>query len=127
MQLGKSELKLMKHLPQVMRWPLTRPFMRWMYRRQIGAVTHLGIISGLFFDDAGCMPAGSYLLRFWLELARRNLYIHPLGNLVNNPQAKTRLDALTGIRDAWLVFRIGHTDEPPRGYRRAVSEVLLND
>jgi hypothetical protein len=127
MLVGATELKLIKHLPQIMRWRLTRPFMRWLYRRQLGAVSHLGIISGLFFDDVGCMHAGAYLLRFWLELARHDLYIHPFGNLVTNAQAKNRLDKLTGIGDAWLVFRIGHTNEPPRSHRRSVHEVLLRD
>ncbi len=113
MGLSATELKLMKHFPQVMKWKLTRPLMHRMYRRQLGKVAHLGVINGLFFDDVGCMDAGIYLLRFWLELARRDLYIHPLGSLVTNHQAKARVDELTGLKDVWLIFRIGYTSEPP--------------
>jgi hypothetical protein len=127
MGLSANELKLMKYLPQVMRWRLTRGYMRRLYRRQLGLVSHLGVISGVFFDDDGAMRAGVYLLRFWLELARHDLYIHPFGNLVTNEQARARVHELTGIDNVWLVFRIGHTHEPPRPYRRPVREVLLND
>ena len=127
MRLSATELKLMKYLPQTMRWPLTRGYLQRMYRRQLGLVSHLGIISGSFFDDDGAMRAGVYLLRFWLELARQNLHIHPFGNLVTNLQAQARVRELTGIDNIWLVFRIGYTDEPPRPYRRSVHEVLLDD
>jgi hypothetical protein len=65
-------------------------------------------------------------MRFWLELARRALYIHPFGNLVTNPQAKSRVRALSGIDDIWLVFRIGYTDEPPRSFRRSADKVLIH-
>ena len=63
------ELKLMKYFPQVMRWPITRGFMRRKYRRQIGPVSHVGIISGEFFDDAAAVRAGGFLC-FWLELGK---------------------------------------------------------
>ena len=66
-------------------------------------------------------------MRFWLELARENLYIHPFGNLVTNLQARARVGELTQIDDIWLVFRIGYTNEPPRSLRRSANEVLLHD
>jgi hypothetical protein len=121
------QLKLMRVLPQVMRWPLTRDFIRWVYRKQLGKVSHIGVISGSFFDDAAAVRAGAYLMRFWLELARQKLFIHPFGNLVTNPQAKARIHELTGIDDIWLVFRIGYTDAPPQSYRRSLNDVLIHD
>ena len=121
------QLKLMRELPQIMRWPLTCDFIRWAYRKQLGKVSHIGVISGSFFDDAAAVRAGAYLMRFWLELARQKLFIHPFGNLVTNPQAKARIHELTGINDVWLVFRIGHTDAPPQSYRRSLNDVLIND
>jgi hypothetical protein len=66
-------------------------------------------------------------MRFWLELVRQKLFIHPFGNLVTNPQAKTRIHELTGIDDVWLVFRIGYTDAPPQSYRRSLNDVLIHD
>ena len=116
MRLGADELKLMKRLPQIMRWRLTRPFIRRLYRRQLGAVSHIGIISGLFFDDVGCMQAGVYLLRFWLELARHDLYIHPFGNLVTNRAGQSPAGQLHGHRRS--VAGVSH-----RPHQRAAGAV----
>ena len=121
------QLKLTRSLPQVMRWPLVRSLVGRAYRAQIGRVTHLGIIAGPFFDDAASVHAGASLLRFWLELARAHIYIHPFGNLVTNAEAAARVRELTGIDNIWLVFRIGHTAAPPRSYRRSLEQVLIHD
>jgi len=121
------QLKLMRSLPQVMHWPLTRGVTWRDYRGQIGDVTHLGVIAGPFFNDAASVRAGAFLMRFWLELAREQIYIHPFGNLVTNAAAAARVRELTGIGDSWLVFRIGHTDVPPQSYRRSLEQVLIHD
>jgi hypothetical protein len=85
------------------------------------------VIGGAFFNDAAAVSAGAFLMQFWLELSRRKLFIHPFGNLVTNSQAKARLRELTSIDDAWLVFRIGYTDEPPQSLRRPLNQVLIYD
>jgi hypothetical protein len=64
-------------------------------------------------------------MRFWLEAASRNLYIHPYGNLVTNPRAAEWCRAETGVEGIWLVFKIGHSEEPPASYRRTPEEVLV--
>jgi hypothetical protein len=121
------QLKLMRALPQIMRWRLTRGVIRRIYRQQLGEVSHIGVIAGPFFTNAAAASAGAFLMRFWLELSRQKLFIHPFGNLVTNSQAKASMRELTGIDDAWLVFRIGYTDAPPQSVRRPLSEVLFDD
>ncbi len=121
------QLRLMRQLPQMMSWPLTRGLTRWIFRQQLGKVSHIGVIGGQFFNDTAAASAGTFLMQFWLELARQKLFIHPLGNLITNPKAKARLCELTSIDDPWLIFRIGHTDEPPQSFRRPLSEVLIYD
>ncbi|HTC89567.1 MAG TPA: hypothetical protein VK686_14770 [Bryobacteraceae bacterium] len=127
MRVPSMELRLMKQLPQVMSWPITRGVIRRIYRRQLGKVSHVGLLGGPFFDDAAAVRAGTFLMRFWLELARQKLYLHPFGNLVTNSQAKARIQALTGLEDVWLVFRVGYTDQPPQSFRRPFNKVLMND
>jgi hypothetical protein len=126
MRVPAAELKLMRDLPQIMRWPLTRGIARRRYRGQLGKVSSIGVIAGPFFSDAASVDAGAYLMRFWLELARHSLFIHPFGNLVTNPEAKVRIRELTGIDDIWLVFRIGYTNAPPQSFRRPLHEVLID-
>jgi hypothetical protein len=127
MKIPPAQLRLMKWLPQVMRWPLTRGLIRWMYRRQLGKVSHIGLIAGPFFDNHSALSAGKFLLQFWLELSRRKLFIHPFGNLVTNSQAAARIRDLTSIEHIWLVFRVGYTDEASLSFRRSLNEVLIHD
>lgn len=127
MRILPMQLRLMRSLPQIMRWPLTRGLIKRIYRRQLGEISHLGVISGPFFDDVAAIDAGAFLMRFWLELSRCRLFIHPFGNLVTNPEAKARVRQMTRIDDVWLVFRVGYTDEPPQSFRRPLNEVLIHD
>ena len=126
MRVPSMELRLMRRLPQIMRWPILRNIMARVYRIQLGRFDHIGLIAGNFFDNNAAVKAGAFLMRFWLQLARENLFIHPFGNLVTNLESRARVEAITGIKNVWLVFRIGHTDAPPRSLRRSVEEVLLN-
>jgi nitroreductase len=121
------ELRMMRRFPAVMQWRLTRGLMWRRYRRQLGAFTHIGVLGGKFFEQGAAVGAGQFLLRFWLELARRDLYVHPMGNLVTNPESQAWFRSATGISDAWLIFRIGHTQPPPRSYRLNLEEVLVHD
>lgn len=126
MRIRPIQLRLMKWLPQIMSWPLTRGLIRWTYRRQLGTVSHLGLISGPFFEDGVSVRAGAFLMQFWLELARQKLFIHPFGNLVTNLQSKNRVRELTSIENVWLVFRVGYTVDPPQSLRLPLPQVLID-
>jgi len=79
MRVPPIQLRLMRRLPEIMRWPLTRSIIQWIYRKQLGEVSHLGVIGGDFFNDSAAIHAGVFLMRFWLELSRQKLFIHPFG------------------------------------------------
>jgi hypothetical protein len=127
MKISPAQLKLMRRLPLIMSWPLTRGLVRRIFRRQLGRISHIGVIAGPFFHDEAAVSAGAFLMRFWLELSRHKIFIHPFGNLITNSQSRALLRELTSIDDPWLVFRIGYTDEPPESFRRPLSEVLIRD
>ena len=80
---------------------------------------HSGILKARF-------ETGRFLMRFWLELAKRDLYIHPYGNLVTNKPAAEWCRETLGVPQIWLIFRIGFSKEPPQSYRRTVEEVLVD-
>jgi hypothetical protein len=89
-------------------------------------VPTLGIFAGRFWEPDDAFETGRFLMRFWLELARHNLYIHPFGNLVTNRPAAARCFSELGIPDIWLIFKLGYSNEPPKSYRRSVEEVLVD-
>ena len=42
-------------------------------------------------------------------------------------RAAAAMRSLTGIEKIWLVFRIGHTAEPPKSHRLSTEQVLVHD
>ena len=112
--------------PQLLQLPLTRPLLKKVYRRQLGHVPTIGMLAGPFWDADSAFKNGRFLMRFWLELARRDLYIHPYGNMVTNKTAADWCQQKLELAQIWLVFRIGYSKVPPRSYRRSVEEILVD-
>ncbi|HEY0003190.1 MAG TPA: hypothetical protein VGB17_00170 [Pyrinomonadaceae bacterium] len=112
--------------PKLLQLPLARPFLTKMYRAQLGIVPTIGLLAGPFWKPSSAFETGRFLMRFWLETARHNLYIHPYGNLVTNRRAAEWCLTETGVPDIWLIFKIGYSSEPPQSYRRYVEEVLVD-
>jgi len=65
-------------------------------------------------------------MRFWLETARNDLYIHPFGNLVTNANAARKVLNETNVPDVWLVFKIGYSIEPPKSHRLPLEKILID-
>ena len=105
---------------------MTRPLLKKIYRRQLGTVPTIGMLAGPFWDADSAFNNGRFLMRFWLELARRDLYIHPFGNLVTNKVAAEWCQQKLELPQIWLIFRIGFSKAPPQSYRRSVEEVLVD-
>jgi len=117
---------LAARFPQLLQLPVTRPLLKNIYRRQLGNVPSIGMLAGPFWDADSAFENGRFLMRFWLELARRDLYIHPYGNLVTNKAAAEWCQQRVGLPQIWLVFRIGFSKVPPPSYRRSVEEILID-
>lgn len=112
-------------MPRLLQLPLTRQILARVYRRQLGTVPTLGLIAGPFWEPGAAFATGRFLMRFWLEAASHDLYIHPYGNLVTNRPAAEWCLKETGVEGIWLVFKIGYSEEPPESYRRTPEEVLV--
>ncbi|MCA1615124.1 MAG: hypothetical protein LC800_13520 [Acidobacteria bacterium] len=112
-------------LPSLLRSAALRPVFRRTYRRQLGTVPSVAVLAGAFWRPEEAFETGRFLLRFWLEAARHNLYIHPYGNLVTNRAAAGWCLRELGVPDIWLIFKIGFSAVPPKSYRRSVEEVLI--
>jgi nitroreductase len=126
MNLSRAEFWLSARIPGVLLFPPARFFLKRRYRKQLGNVPAIGILSGDFFLAENAVESGRFLLRFWLEVTRLGLYLHPYGNLVTNPQASAWLQNKTGVTKPWLVFKLGYSEAPPKSYRRNVEDVLIS-
>jgi len=112
--------------PKLLQLPLARSLMARKYRQQLGPVPTMGMLAGDFWAPAQAFATGRFFMRFWLELASRDLYIHPFGNLVTNQKAAQWMLEETKVPDIWLVFKIGYSNEPPKSHRRSVEEILID-
>jgi hypothetical protein len=125
MNTSRTAFWLAARMPKLLVFPFTKPFLRRQYRRQLGLVPTIGILAGDFFSAASAFETGRFLIRFWLETARLELFIHPYGNLVTNSSAANWLAETTQIKDIWLIFKIGHSEMPPKSYRRPLADALV--
>ena len=126
MNTTRTAFWLAARMPKLLRFPLTRSLLRRQYRRQLGSVPTIGMLAGDFFRASSAFETGRFLIRFWLETARLGLFIHPYGNLVTNPSAAHWLAETTNIKDIWLIFKIGHSEAPPKSYRRSLADVMVS-
>ena len=111
--------------PKLLQLPLARPLFAKVYRRQLGVVPTIGMLAGPFWEPESAFQTGRFLIHFWLELAKRDLYLHPYGNLVTNKSAAEWCRRALGVADIWLIFKVGFSAEPPKSHRRSVEEVLV--
>ena len=126
MNSSRSSFWMAARLSKLLQLPLTRPFFKKTYRGQLGIVPTIGMLAGPFWEPANAFDSGRFLMHFWLEVAKRGLYLHPYGNLVTNKPAAEWCREATSVSDIWLIFKIGFSAEPPKSYRRSVGEVLVD-
>jgi hypothetical protein len=125
MNASRPSFWLAAKFPSLLRLPVLRHLFGRTYRRQLGNVPTVAVLAGAFWRPADAFEAGRFLLRFWLEAARHDLYIHPYGNLVTNKAAADWCLRELGVPGIWLIFKIGFSAVPPKSYRRSVEEVLI--
>ena len=125
MHISRPEYFLSAKCPWLFRIPLLRNLFFKRYKAILGSTYCIGWLSGGFWTREDAINSGKLLTRFWLELTRAGLYIHPFGNLVTNVPARSWFERELDTSDVWFVFRIGYTTPPPRSYRKKVKEILL--
>lgn len=125
MNVSRLNLWMSAKMPWLLRFPVIEQILAKVYRSQTGRIPTLGIISGGFWKPSEAIEAGKFLMRFWLETAAYDVYIHPFGNLVTNRKAAALVERETGVSNVWLVFKIGFSDEPPKSRRLPFERILV--
>ncbi len=125
MNTSRLTFRMSAKMSWLMRVPVSKQIMAKIYRSQLGTIPTLGVIAGGFWKPADAIDAGKFLMRFWLETAVHNLYIHPFGNLVTNKKIAEKVEKCLEISDIWLIFKIGYSAEPPKSYRLPVEKILI--
>ena len=121
-------IRLFLDLHGVFRPRFVRALARKLYLRGMRGTATVGWIAGPWSTPAECLAGGRMLLRFWLALTARGLYLQPFGSVITSPTSHARLaerlQVREGEREIWLLLRIGSGPEPPRSARRQPAEIL---
>lgn len=105
--------------PWLFNLPIVREISMWVYRRTMAGTRHVGLLCGKFDKTSDLFATGRMFLKFWIEMQRHGVVMHPLGSMITNADHRTRIFRYFKVDDCWLAFRFGYSDDPPRAPRLA--------
>jgi len=104
-------------MPSVFKLPGIRQFAVHRYLLTQRGTRHIALICGRFQEWPDLYRAGRLLLELWLEMAKHQVYMQPMGSMLTNPRYVTEIARRFACDDCWLVVRLGYSDPPPRAPR----------
>jgi hypothetical protein len=111
------ELHAAFRAPHAFIWPGIRRLAVMEYLRTQRGTRHIGLLCGRFETWPELIRGGECLLDFWLEMAKLEIYMQPMGSMLTNSHYAAEIARRFAVPDCWLVFRFGHSDSPPRAPR----------
>jgi hypothetical protein len=118
------ELRAAFLTPKAFQLPGLRQFAVHRYLQTQRGTRHIALICGAFTTWTELNRAGRMLMDLWLEMARDDVYMQPMGSMLTNPKYSAEIARRFGVNDCWLVLRLGYSDPPPRAPR--LESILLN-
>jgi len=113
----------------VIRGPRRRGMLRRIYLRSTRGTAQVGYLKAVWQTPRQCFDSGRLLMRFWLELTRHGLVMHPFGSVITNERSHAALVERLGGSEAdgeiWLLFRFGYSAIPPRSERLSSPDLVL--
>ena len=101
------------------------------YGGTMEGTTTVGWLQGPFHNFNDYINAGILLNRFWLEVQKHKIYIHPFGSIITNPKAHEAFTQRVSIHEnsekVWILLRLGYSEMPPRSLRLPSSEILIEE
>jgi len=112
-------------VPYIFTWPGLRQVAVRRYLRTQRGTRHIGLLCGPFERWPDLYTAGRVLLDVWLEMARHDIYMQPMGSMLTNPRYAAEIARRFTVDDCWLVFRFGYSEQPPRAPR--LERILIDE
>ena len=119
------EISAAFRMPHVFGWLGLRHFAVRRYLRTQRGTRAAGLLCGAFDHWPDLYSAGRVLLDVWLEMARHDIYMQPMGSMLTNPTYADEIARRFAVKDCWLVFRFGYSDVPPRAPR--LKSILIDE
>lgn len=113
-------------------FPAIGGFIKAVYLRTMRGVRQLGWLEGPFAEPGHFLEAGRTFMQVWLFFSEKGVSLHPFGTVITNPSSHAEFVEEAGINEtanrmAWMLFRFGYSDTPPKSHRRPAASMLLTD
>ena len=111
-------------------YPIIGGIIRSVYLRTMKGVRQLGWIEGAFSTPSDYIEAGRTFMKIWMYFAQNGVYLHPFGTVITNPRSHKQFVKKAGITEddntmAWMLFRFGYSDLPPKAFRRPTEVMII--
>ena len=122
-------MKLFFNFEKFFELPIIKQILLAFYESTMKGTRTVAWIQGPFktFDDY--VSAGYAFNRVWLKMAEQNVYLHPFGSVITNPNAHERLKEKFHANEneemMWILLRIGYSEVPPRSLRLSAEEIII--
>ena len=104
-------------MPSAFKLPGLRRFAVKRYLATQRGTRHIALFCGRFQTWPELYQAGRLLLEVWLQMAKDDVYMQPMGSMLTNPHYIAEIAKRFGRDDCWLVVRLGYSDLPARAPR----------
>jgi hypothetical protein len=117
------EIYLGLNWPRLFRLPGIAQLVSAKYLRTQANTRHVAILRGRFGTWPELVAAGRMLMRLWLAMTRRGVYMLPFGSMITNARCNRYLRERFAADDIWFILRFGYSPVPPPAPR--LASVLL--
>ncbi len=122
-------MKLFFNYEKFFELPIIKQILLAFYESTMKGTRTVAWIQGPFKDFDDFVSAGYAFNRVWLKMAEQNVYLHPFGSVITNPNAhkklKEKFNADEDKEMMWILMRIGFSEVPPRSLRLESDEIIL--
>jgi hypothetical protein len=119
------ELRSAFAIPRMFSLPGLRAFAIHRYLKTQAGTRYVGLLCGPFARWPELVVAGRMLLDLWLSMTASGIYVQPFGSMLTNPVYARMIAEQFKVDDCWLIFRLGHSDPPPRSPR--LQSILIHE
>ncbi|MDQ5886488.1 MAG: hypothetical protein QG628_885 [Patescibacteria group bacterium] len=131
MLINGSVLKFFMKHRALWNMPVIGKLVKKIYLNTMRGVRQVAWLTGPFENYQDYINSGKCFMEVWLCLTKHNVHLHPYGTVITNSQSHKAFVELVSEKEdgamAWMLFRLGYSDVPPKSYRRPLDRMIINE
>lgn len=131
MLINGSVLKFFMKHRGLWKMPIIGTVVKKIYLNTMKGVRQIAWLTGPFTTHEDFINSGKCFMEVWLCLTKHNVHLHPYGTVITNSQSHKAFVQLVQEKEedemAWMLFRLGYSDIPPKSYRRPLKNMIIEE